>query len=589
MTGLVELLEYLDVFGFVVLAVVSWLQWRRQGGRPAMWVTLTFGVLAAVALVGLVTPEDPEGLFWGVVRRITIAALVLFPYFLFRFMASFGASGRALDRLALVATAVVGVWALLLPDIPTEGEPRSATFAIFLLGFLVQWAGLLMLVAAKLWRAGRNQVTVARRRMRLLSTGSLALALALVVAATPAGASDSQGINLAVQVFALGSAALFLLGFAPPAFLRVAWRRPEEEAMQEAVVHLMTANDLGEISHDILPHSARIVAARGAALLDGQGNIIGCYTQNPADLAPLEDLIEHRLGDRAAGDGEVVERRFPFGSLIVWVSAYTPFFGREEFELFTTLGVLANLSLERAAVVEKERRAREALQRSNTRLAQREVQLAEAHEVAHLGSWEWDVDANTVVWSDELYRVFGVDKNDFQATYEAFMEIVHPDDREMVAQNVQHAVEDRMDYTVEHRVIHQDGDLRYIYASGRVVTGDDGRVRRLVGVAQDVTERVAHQKMAEDYDRRLREAALRQQQALQINDNVVQGLTVAKYAQEMDRPEQASDAIDRTLEAARRIISDLLKDRTDEKPLGPGDLVREQPARVSDRDVPNAS
>ncbi len=171
MKRLTELLEYLDVFGFVVLAIVSWLQWRRQGGRPAMWVTLTFGVLAAVALVGLVTPEEPEGSFWGFVQRITIPALVLFPYFLFRFMASFGASSRALDRLAMGATAVVGIWALLLPTIPGPGEPRSTGFSIFLLVFLVQWAGLLLLVAAKLWSAGRNQVTVARRRMWLLSMG----------------------------------------------------------------------------------------------------------------------------------------------------------------------------------------------------------------------------------------------------------------------------------------------------------------------------------------------------------------------------------------------------------------------------------
>lgn len=418
--------------------------------------------------------------------------------------------------------------------------------------------------------------------------GSLALALALVVAATPAGQSDSPGLNLAVQLFALGSAVLFFLGFAPPASLRTAWRRPEEEAMQQAVVHLMTANNLTEITHDILPHSARIVAARGAALLDDKGNIIGCYTQNPDDMAPLETLIEHRLGDAGVREEEVVERRFPFGSLVVWVSPYTPFFGREEFELFTTLGVLANLSLERSAVVEKERRARGALERSNSRLAQREVQLAEAQEVAHLGSWEWDVHTNTVVWSDELYRIFGVDPDEFEATYEAFMEIVHPDDRELVAQTVQKAVEEKVDYTVEHRVIHRDGDLRYIYASGRVVTSDDDRAHRLVGVAQDVTERVTHQKMAEEYDRRLRDARLRQQQALQINDNIVQGLTVAKYAQEMDRPEQAADAIDRTLEGARRIISDLLKERTDERPLGPGDLVREEPARMSDRDAPKS-
>ena len=587
MARLVELLEYLDVVGFVILALVAWRQWRRQGGRPAMWVTLTFGVLAAVTLIGLVTPEEPEGVFWEIVQRLTLSVLVLFPYFLFRFMASFGASSQLLDRGALVATAIVGLWALFIP-LPEEGDPVSATFFVFLVAFVAQWAGLLLVVAAKLWRAGRDQVTVARHRMRLLSMGSLALAVAIIVAASRTGETPSLGIDLAVQGFVLGSAVLFFLGFSPPAFLRVAWRRPEEDAMHEAVVHLMSATNLQEISQDILPHSAQIVAARGAALLDEEGNIIGCYTQNPEDVRPLKTLIEHRLGEGKTKGVELVERKFPFGSLIVWVSAFTPFFGREEFELFTTLGVLANLSLERSAVMEQERRAREALERSNASLARREMQLAEAHAVAHLGSWEWDVDTNTVIWSDELYQIFGVDKETFEATYEGFMEVVHPDDREEVAHTVQRAVEERVDYTVEHRIIRSDGELRHLYASGRVVGGEDDKTHRLVGVAQDITERVTHQKLAEEYDRRLREAQLRQQQALQINDNVVQGLTVAKYAQEMGRPEQASEAIDRTLEAARRIITDLLKERSDEGPLGPGDLVRERPASVSDGD-PSAS
>jgi PAS domain S-box-containing protein len=585
MAGLVEVLERLDVIGFAILALVAWRQWMKQGGRPAMWVTLTFGVLAAVALIGLVTPEEPTGVFWEIVQRLTLSALVLFPYFLFRFMASFGASSRTLHRVALIATAIVAIWALILPRIPEQGDPVPTYFSVFLVAFVAQWAGLLLVVAAKLWRAGRDQVTVARHRLRLLSLASLALAVAIIVAATRTGETDSLGIDLAVQAFVLGSAFLFFLGFSPPAFLRVAWRRPEEEAMQEAVVHLMSATNLQEISQDILPHSAQIVAARGAALLDRDGQIISCYTQNPKDIPPLERLIEHRLGNGKATGDELVERQFPFGSLVVWVSAFTPFFGREEFELFTTLGVLANLSLERSAVMEKERRARGALEQSNASLARREMQLAEAHEVAHLGSWEWDVDTNTVIWSDELYQIFGVNKETFESTYEGFMEVVHPDDREEVAHAVQRAVDEGVDYTVEHRINRPNGDLRYIYASGRVVIGDDERTHRLLGVAQDVTERVTHQKLAEEYDRRLREAQLRQQQALQINDNVVQGLTVAKYAQEMGRAEQASEAIDRTLEAARRIITDLLNDRSDEGPLGPGDLVRERPASVSGRDA----
>ncbi len=79
--------------------------------------------------------------------------------------------------------------------------------------------------------------------------------------------------------------------------------------------------------------------------------------------------------------------------------------------------------LEKSVVEGKQ--AEEALRKS-------EGSLAEAQRIAHIGSWELDIVSNTLTWSDEVYRMFGLEPQQFEATYEAFLDNIHPDDREMV-------------------------------------------------------------------------------------------------------------------------------------------------------------
>ncbi|MGH2689960.1 MAG: PAS domain S-box protein, partial [Actinomycetota bacterium] len=368
---------------------------------------------------------------------------------------------------------------------------------------------------------------------------------------------------------------------------------------------------------------------------------------------------------------------------------YTPFFGQEELALARALGSMASLALQRSEGFRRERDMRQ--------------QLDEAQELAHIGSWEWDLGDGSIRWSDELYRLYGYEPGAPEA-WENLADAIHPDDRGHVEEVVRRACEDLQPFSVEHRVVLPGGDVRYMHARGKVLgTGTDGALR-LVGSAQDVTERreaeerlrasetmfrsmlasapdavvgvradgtialvneqterlfgyradellgrpvevllsdalrrahvshrneyleapasrsmgagleltgrrkdgtevpvdislshteleggplvtafirdVSGRREAEENVRRLQQAAARQRQALELNDDIVQGLTVALYAFDLDQTGVARRAVAETLSSARSIVSDLLGEEDSRAPLGPGDLVRRTPVRL---------
>jgi two-component system, LuxR family, sensor kinase FixL len=126
-------------------------------------------------------------------------------------------------------------------------------------------------------------------------------------------------------------------------------------------------------------------------------------------------------------------------------------------------------------------RVEEALKRS-------EAQLAEAQQITHLGSWRWDVATNSVTWSEELYRIFGIRPEDFQGTYAEYLTMLHPDDRQDVHEVVQLAYKSLQPYSMFHRVMHPQKGERIIHGRGQVVSDQQGNVQYMVGSAQDVTE-----------------------------------------------------------------------------------------------------
>lgn len=137
-------------------------------------------------------------------------------------------------------------------------------------------------------------------------------------------------------------------------------------------------------------------------------------------------------------------------------------------------------------------------------LLQREAQLAEAQQIAHLGSWEWDIASNAVRWSDELYRIYGIESPASEISYSAYIERIHPDDRQRVQRAILNAYRQREPFFIQHRVVRPDGTIRFIDARGRVVLDDAGEPVRLVGISQDITEQKQNE---EELERRALERA----------------------------------------------------------------------------------
>ncbi len=127
------------------------------------------------------------------------------------------------------------------------------------------------------------------------------------------------------------------------------------------------------------------------------------------------------------------------------------------------------------------RRTEKALRRS-------EARLAEAQRIARMGHWAWNIGENTLFWSDEIHRLFGFEAGAFEGTYEAFLEAVHPDDREGVERAVDEALAGRKPYAIDHRIVRPDGTERVVHEQGRVFRDEGGKPHRMVGTVQDVTE-----------------------------------------------------------------------------------------------------
>jgi PAS domain S-box-containing protein len=115
--------------------------------------------------------------------------------------------------------------------------------------------------------------------------------------------------------------------------------------------------------------------------------------------------------------------------------------------------------------------------------------LAEAQQLAHLGSWEWEIASDRVAWSSELFRIFGVDPRADALTFESFLDRVHLDDRARVRAEVERALAARRPFEVNHRIVLDNGTERAVHSRGRVVVDATGVPNRMVGTAQDVTER----------------------------------------------------------------------------------------------------
>lgn len=127
-------------------------------------------------------------------------------------------------------------------------------------------------------------------------------------------------------------------------------------------------------------------------------------------------------------------------------------------------------------------------QRTLERLERSEETMRSAQAVAHIGTWDWDISSNRLDWSDEIFSIFGENRDSFGATYDHFLQRVHEDDRSDVEAAVAKCLGDQREtYSVDHRIVRRDGGIRFVRETGRVYFNETGKAVRMIGIVQDVT------------------------------------------------------------------------------------------------------
>jgi PAS domain S-box-containing protein len=201
-----------------------------------------------------------------------------------------------------------------------------------------------------------------------------------------------------------------------------------------------------------------------------------------SDIAtdPLWDVPEHRASALAHGlraswsspvlssDGKVL------GTFCMYYrEPRSP--NTSDLELIELATHLTRVAIERD-------RAEEALRRS-------EGFLADGQRISHTGTWAWNVSTGKLVWSEEHFRIFGVDAEKTEPSFQLFLETVHPEDRSFIREGLDEAVREKRDFDMEFRIALADGSIKDVQGVGRPVLKDSGDVESYIGTTVDITAR----------------------------------------------------------------------------------------------------
>jgi PAS domain S-box-containing protein len=137
-------------------------------------------------------------------------------------------------------------------------------------------------------------------------------------------------------------------------------------------------------------------------------------------------------------------------------------------------------------------------------LADANIHLMEAQRLANLGSWRWDIPANTITWSEQLYEIYGVRPGQFKGTLQEFVAFIHPDDRAQVRASISAALQTGKEFRHEERIVRPDGSIRELQSIGEVVRDESGTAIRMLGVCLDVTDRKQAERVLQDTEQNYR-------------------------------------------------------------------------------------
>ncbi len=272
-------------------------------------------------------------------------------------------------------------------------------------------------------------------------------------------------------------------------------KRTEKELQKQAY-------DLGERVKELkgLYSISKIVEETGISLEEILQGIVDLIP--PALQYPKITCARIILGDQVCQTGNFEETVWkqanPFvvhgdqvGALEVFYTEKKP--ETDEDPFLKEERILMEAIAERLGKIIERIRAKESLKRSEERYAL-------AQRSANIGSWDWDIGTNGLIWSEQIESMFGLKRGEFGATYESFLDCVHPEDRQYVIDSVKASVKEDKDYVIEHRIVWPNGTVRWVLETGDVIRDESGIAIRMLGIVQDITKR----KIAEESLRKAR-------------------------------------------------------------------------------------
>ena len=224
--------------------------------------------------------------------------------------------------------------------------------------------------------------------------------------------------------------------------------------------------------------------ARVTPLYDEHQQVCGCMAviNDITQRIEAEELLKEHKEELQAANEELKEQREE-------LQVANEELREQREELQATNEELTEQREEIEAANEELQESLTQLEEAQEALEQTINQLEEAQQIAHLGSFEYHLPSDSVWWSTEMKRIFGVEAGEISLNYEEYLTFIHPEDLELVKSQIGRAIELKQAYQLEHRIIRHDGSLRWLQGNGRPLLSSDGTVYKLTGTSLDITER----------------------------------------------------------------------------------------------------
>lgn len=244
------------------------------------------------------------------------------------------------------------------------------------------------------------------------------------------------------------------------------------------------------------------------AIADDEGRYVDV---NPATCklfrVSREELLGSTIGDFAAPGFDFTQAWQQFcqqGQMFGEFSLYCPDGTVRETEFAAVANFIPHRHLSMLRDVSNQQAALRERKQAEVALRESEQRLQLALWAGNTGTWDWNLKTNQVLWSENLFSLFGLTPDTFDVSYENFLNIVHPEDRELLHQSVLRAIDQQVPHDIEFRFIYPDGTVGWSVCKGKVLYNDTtGEPLQMIGVNMDITERKQAEETLQESEQRL--------------------------------------------------------------------------------------